>query len=62
MTSKLVLLTCEVCGEQWGSVTKCEELEKRHCGFCCPKYKRAEKAVAYREHLDSQEGKAANER
>lgn len=38
MTTEMVFLTCEVCGEKWGSVTKCELLDKLHCGFCCPKY------------------------
>jgi hypothetical protein len=47
---EIPLLTCEICGEQWGSVTKCERLDKKHCGFCCPNY-RARYGDVYREHL-----------
>lgn len=43
------LLTCEVCGEKWGSVTKCERLEKKHCGFCCPNFTR--ERGEYEKHL-----------
>ncbi len=45
------LQTCEVCGEKWGSVTKCEKLDKRHCGFCCPSF--CGPREGYEEHLAS---------
>lgn len=49
MDKPFELLTCDVCGEKWASVTKCERLDKRHCGFCCPSFTRPRED--YEKHL-----------